>query len=255
MKNAIFITGASSGIGKALSLRLAGNGVALGLLSRGRDASLEEVAALCREKGAEVFAYAADVSDAVATAAAAQAFLDRVGRIDVVVANAGVSAVDQDDEANWLDISKANMDVNFYGVINTIVPFIDTLKRQKHGSLAIISSISALRATHNSGPYSASKAAVNLWSEGLRLRLRPFKVSVTTLCVGFVDTAMTRSNKFWMPGLISADKAAALIDSKIRRKVRLTVLPWTSGGIWAIFHQMPGRLYDLVIDTAKKRQQ
>lgn len=255
MSKAIFITGASSGIGEALGLHYAGEGVVLGLLSRGTSSSLETVAQACRAKGAKVYTFAADVSDANAVKEAARDFLSCVGKIDVVIANAGVSIVDNNREDEMLDVAKANIEVNYYGVINTLMPFIGIMQAQRCGSLAIISSISALRATHNSGPYSASKAAVNLWAEGMRLRLRPFGVTVTTLCVGFVDTAMTRSNRFWMPGLISADKAAVLIARNIYRKSRMTVLPWTSGGLWTIFSFIPGALYDWLIDTAKRRNQ
>ncbi len=254
MSKAIFITGASSGIGEALSVRYANEGVVLGLLSTGKSISLETVAQACRDKGAKVYTFAADVSDSVAVAGAAREFLSVAGKIDIVIANAGVAIVENDGEGRLLEVAMGNINVNYYGVINTLSPFIDTMKNQKSGSLAVISSISALRATHNSGPYSASKAAVNLWTEGLRLRLRPFDVCVTTLCVGFVDTAMTKPNKFWMPGLITAEKAAALIARDIDRKSRLTVLPWTSGGLWTLFSFMPGALYDWLIDMAKQRQ-
>jgi short-subunit dehydrogenase len=214
---------------------------------------LEQVASRCREKGAEVLTYAADVSHAEAVDRAAQDFLRAVGRIDLVIANAGVAVPDKDRELPSLEAAITNMNINYYGVINTLIPFIGRMKVQKSGSLAVISSISALRATHNSGAYSASKVAVNLWTEGLRLGLRPFGIGVTTLCVGFVDTSMTRSNKFWMPGLISAAKASALIEHAIERRKRLAVLPWTSGGLWMFLHLLPGRLYDRLIDAAKHR--
>jgi short-subunit dehydrogenase len=175
------------------------------------------------------------------------------GKIDVVVANAGVAIVEYEEEERMLEAAVANIDVNYYGVINTFAPFLEQLRKQRSGSLVAISSNSALRATHNSGPYSASTAAVVLWTEGLRLRLRPYGVTVTTICPGFVATAMTKVNKFWMPGMISAEKAGRLISRHIDRKSRVAVLPWTSGGLWIAFSWMPGRLYDWLIDTAKRR--
>jgi short-subunit dehydrogenase len=235
----IFITGAASGIGEALSLRYAREGVTLGLLSRDAKSRLEEVAQVCRAKGAVVHA--------------AGEFMGLAGRIDIVVANAGVAIVEYEEEGRMLEAATANIDVNYYGVINTFAPFLDRLREQRSGSLVAISSNSALRATHNSGPYSASKAAVVLWTEGLRLRLRPYGVTVTTICPGFVDTAMTKVNKFWMPGMISAEKAARLIGRHIDRRSRVAVLPWTSGGLWLAFSWMPGRFYDWLIDTAKRR--
>lgn len=255
MNSKVFITGGSSGIGEALGLRYAAPGVVMGLLSRDTNGALETVAQACRHKGAEVHTYAVDVCDPVAIAEAAGDFVSRAGGIDLVVANAGVNFPDDTPDTTPLDIAKANIDGNYFGVINTLTPFLGPMKQQRQGSLVIISSISSLRATHNSGPYSASKAAVNLWAEGLRLKLRPFGISVTVLRVGFVDTAMTRGNPFWMPGLISADKAAEIIMNKTRRKARITVLPWTSGGLWTIFSLMPGSLYDWLIDTVKQRNE
>lgn len=253
MGSKVFITGGSSGIGESLALQYAGPGNVVGLLSRDTNGRLETVSQACREKGAEVFTFVADARDPTVMEKAAQDFMSLAGGIDIVVANAGVSVPDDTPNITTLDIARANMDGNYFGVINTVTPFLALMKRQRHGSIAITSSISSLRSTHNSGPYSASKAAVNMWAEGLRLQLRSFGISITVLRVGFVDTEMTRGNPFWMPGLISADKAAALIINKTNRKTRIAVLPWTSGGLWTVFSLMPGPLYDWLIDTVKQR--
>lgn len=248
----IFITGASSGIGEALSILCAEEGITLGLLSVNASGNLEEVANECRVKGARVLTYIADVSNNSVMEECATDFQKKVGDIDLVIANAGVAFV-EDSDFSETEIPMHNMKVNYFGVINTFLPFIAHMKENKSGHLVIISSISSLRSTHNSGAYSASKAAINLWSEGLRLRLRPYGIPVTTLCVGFVDTAMTRNNAFWMPGLISAPKAAQLIFKAITRRKRLVTLPWQSGGLWTVFHLMPGVMYDWIIDWAKTR--
>lgn len=250
----IFITGASSGIGEALSVLYAQDGVVLGLLSTDTLNTLEDVADRCRAKGAKVITYLTDVSEKLAMAECASAFQAKVGNIDLVIANAGVAFVEDSDYLET-DIPMRNMKVNYFGVINTILPFIAHMKKSKSGHIVITSSISSLRSTHNSGAYSASKAAINLWSEGLRLRLRPYGIPVTTLCVGFVDTAMTKNNPFWMPGLISAPKAARLISNAISKQKRMATLPWQSGGLWTIFHFLPGEMYDWLIDWAKNRTQ
>jgi len=250
----IFITGASSGIGEALSVLYAKEGIILGLLSTDTSNTLEDVADRCRAKGAKVLTYLTDVSENLAMEECVSDFQTKVGNIDLVIANAGVAFV-EDSDFSETDIPMRNMKVNYFGVINTILPFIAHMKKSKSGHLVIISSISSLRSTHNSGAYSASKAAINLWSEGLRLRLRPYGIPVTTLCVGFVDTAMTKNNPFWMPGLISAPKAAQLIANAISKQKRMVALPWQSGGLWTIFHLMPGEFYDWLIDWVKNRTQ
>ena len=237
-----------------MSILYATQGVTLGLLSTDTSKTLEDVANKCRAKGAEVFTYNADVSVKSSITESVSDFQTKVGNTNLVIANAGVALVEDSDFIET-EIPMQNMQVNYFGVINTILPFVAHMKKSKAGHLVIISSISSLRSTPNSGAYSASKAAINLWSEGLRLRLRSYQIPVTTLCVGFVDTAMTKSNPFWMPGLISAPKAAQLISNAITRKKRLATLPWQSGGLWSVFHLMPGAMYDWVIDWAKTRTQ
>lgn len=249
----IFISGASRGIGAALSEHYAAAGVRLGLLSRSRVSELEMVAERCRDKGAEVYTYLADVSKEEAIKKCALDFLGRVNNIDLVIGNAGVALIEDVDFLNS-QIPLENMSVNYFGVINTFLSFLPAMKERRAGHLAVVSSISSIRSTHNSGAYSASKAAINLWTEGLRLRLLPYGIPVTTLCVGFVDTAMTKGNSFWMPGIISAQEAAKLIDSAIRRRKRLIIIPWQSRLIWTIFRILPGRVYDFVINWAKANQ-
>lgn len=249
----IFITGASTGIGEALSIYYAAPGVTLGLVALNSEKQLETVAARCRDKGAEVCTYLADVSEGEVIKNCVMDFLSRIINVDLVIANAGVALIEDMDFLKT-EIPMENMSVNYFGVINTFLPFLPAMKERRAGHLSVISSISSIRSTHNSGAYSASKAAINLWTEGLRLRLLPYGIPVTTLCVGFVDTAMTKGNSFWMPGIISAQEAAKLIASAIRRQKRLMILPWQSRIIWTFFHILPGRLYDIVINWAKAKQ-
>lgn len=249
----VFITGASSGIGRSLALDLSKNGTTLGLLARGQSGDLKEVAESCRKLGATVYEYLVDVTNPEEVEKSANHFISSVNRVDWVIANAGVAKVGE-DSANNYEVPIRNIEVNYFGLIYTFCPFISAMKKQQSGHLVAISSISSLRSTHNSGAYSASKAAVNLWTEGLRLQLRDDNVAVTTLCVGFVDTAMTRGNPFWMPGLISSSKASQLIISAIKQKRRLATLPWISGSIWTIFWLLPGSVYDFIIAWAKTRQ-
>ena len=246
---AIWITGAGSGIGAALAQHYAGPGVTLGLLSRSTD-GLGEVVARCREKGAEVHAYLGDVGQSLTCRQHSEDFLTKTGRIDVVIANAGIRG-EEDQDSQLLEIPEELMRVNYLGVIHTFSPFIKFMKSKGSGQLVAISSIAALRATPNSGAYSASKAAVNLWTESLRLRLLPYGIHTTTLCLGFVQTAMTDGLSFWLPGILTAERAAILIADRIRRKTRTATIPWQSRTIWAVFQILPGTIYDQLILWAK----
>jgi len=248
----IFITGASRGIGEALSYAYASPGVTLGLTAQCRLEELQEVAERCRSKGSKVITYVADVVDQVAIEGAAKKFLTEVGKIDLVIANAGI-ALTEDESFAASDIPFKVMQVNYFGVINTLLPFVQAMKSQKFGHLVAVSSIASYCSTQNSGAYSASKAAVNRWTEGLRLRLINDGISVSTLCLGFVDTEMNRAHKFWMPGLISASRAAELMKAAIQKRKRMIIIPFTARVIWTSFRIMPGYLYDLLLTWAKSR--
>lgn len=248
----IWITGASRGIGAALSNHYAAPGVTLGILSRGAE-QLKEVADQCREKGAVVYTYAADVTDALELRRCAMDFQSHVVCVDLVIANAGIR-IEEDPENQETSIPANIMEVNYMGTINTFSPFIPTMKTRQSGHLAVISSIAAFRGTPNSGAYSASKAAINVWTESLRLRLSPYGICVSTLCVGFVQTDMTSSLDFCMPGILSAEDAARSAVLAIRQRRRLVTFPWQSRVIWTFFRMLPGPLYDWLILWAKARQ-
>jgi short-subunit dehydrogenase len=247
----IFITGASSGIGAALSRRYAGPGITLGLLSRETE-KLEAVAAECRQKGAVVHTYTADVTDEGRLRECARDFRSRTSSVDLVVGNAGIRA-EEDPEFSDSRVPARIMEVNYIGVINTLVPFIQYMKEQKSGCLVVISSIAAFRGTPNSGAYSASKAAISVWAESLRLRVIPYGIHVCTFFIGFVRTAMTADIVFNMPGIMTADEAAWAIARGVSRRKRTATFPWQNKWIWIAFRLMPGRLYDRVILWAKSR--
>lgn len=247
----VFITGASSGIGKELSLSYAAPGVVLGLLSINHDGCLDEVADSCRRKGAEVFSYVGDVSDPVAMSRCANDYLQRAGHVDLVIANAGIRMEESPDFSDH-QIPERVISVNFLGVVHTISPFVPAMRRRGKGHLAAVSSIAAFRGTQNSGVYSASKAAVNIWMESLRLRLIYDGVKVCTLCAGFVDTAMTKGLTFWMPGMLTAKDAARHIREAIARSERVYVFPWQERLIWGTLSLIPGRVYDSIITWLKR---
>lgn len=247
----IWITGASSGIGEALSKRYAAPGTTLSLLAR-NEVELRSVAEYCRSQGAVVYEYLVDVCDVELMRKCANDFLGHIGSVDIVIANAGIRREEDEDCQKW-QIPEEIMRVNYMGVINTFSPFIRAMKERYSGQLVVISSIGAFRGTPNSGAYSASKAAVNVWSESLRLRLVPYGVNVTTICMGFVATAMTEGLAFSMPGILTADEAANLIAKSIKSRKRVVTLPWQSRFIWTVFRVLPGVLYDKLILWAKSR--
>lgn len=247
----IVITGASSGIGASLSEYYACTGITLGLISLNKE-RLETVASMCRDSGADVHTYVADVTNRQLMEQCAADFCKHTASVDLVIANAGIR-IEEDKDFAENAVPEKLINTNYLGAINTFVPFISVMKKQKQGNLAVISSIAAFRGTPNSGAYSASKAAINLWTESLRLRLYPYNINVCTLCVGFVQTAMTADLTFNLPGIISAEKAAKKIALAIKRRKRTATFPWQSKWIWMVFRILPGRLYDRLILLAKSK--
>lgn len=204
----------------------------------------------CEQRGAVVHLYVCDVRDSARMRECARDFMSRAAVVDIVIANAGIR-LEEDEDIQDTGVARELVETNYLGTVNTLSPFIPAMKAQRSGRLAAVSSIGAIRATPNSGAYSASKAAVNLWTEGLRLRLLPFGVSLTCLCSGFVDTAMTQTLPFWMPGLLSPDEAAHIIARAVERRRRSVIFPWQSRLLWQFFAILPGPLYDTLIMWAK----
>ncbi|MGH8569888.1 MAG: SDR family NAD(P)-dependent oxidoreductase [Gammaproteobacteria bacterium] len=202
------ITGASSGIGEALAMAYAGPGVSLALT--GRDAArLETVAIACRQRGATVHAATVDVTDADAMARWIDA-LDVTEPIDLVIANAGIGA-GTEGGFETAEQTRAVFAVNLGGVLNTVLPLIPRFVARRRGQIALMSSLASFRGFAGAPTYCASKAAVRIWGEGLRGDLHQHGVEVSVICPGFVVSRMTARNKFRMPFLMSADRAAALV--------------------------------------------
>lgn len=213
----ILITGASSGLGAALAEHYAAAGITL--LLTGRDAArLETTAQRCTAKGARVEVGAVDVTDAAAMQTWVMA-QDKRTPIDLVIANAGVSG---GMNADTRMIFATNLD----GVLNTVLPIIPLMVTRKRGQIAIISSLAGMRGLPSAPAYSASKAAVKAWGEGLRGELAPHHVQVNVVCPGYIKTPLTDANTFPMPLLMAAPKAAKIIARRLSKNRSRIAFPF-----------------------------
>jgi len=215
----ILITGASSGIGRALALHYAGPGCRLALT--GRDSErLADVAAACAARGAGVLAETVEASDRAAMAAFVTA-ADRAAPLDLVIANAGISAgTGTGDEP--AEQARRITAVNVEGVLNTVEPALALLRARRRGQIALMASLAAFRGFPGAPAYSASKAWVKVWGEALRGHLAGLGIGVTVICPGFVESRMTAVNRFRMPLLWTAEKAArAIARGLARNKARI----------------------------------
>ena len=237
----VVITGASSGIGEALARYYAARGAVLGLISRRPIAVSSGVS------------YPLDVTDEGALAKSAKDFIARFGVPDLVIANAGISSGTSGVE--HADVSKLRkmLEVNVAGLAATLAAFAPAMREAGRGTLAGIASVAGFRGLAGNGAYCASKSAAMTWLESLRAELYGSGVSVVCVCPGYIDTAMTRVNRFRMPFLISADDAARRIARAIAHKRRLAVIPWQMALVSVALRAMPGWLYDRLASRAPRK--
>jgi short-subunit dehydrogenase len=220
----IFITGASTGIGKALAELYAAPGVTLGLLAR-RKHLLEALKPELEERGARVLLYPADVRDAAAMAAAADAFVEAAGGVSLVIANAGVASGGGITNVDVNSLAEV-ISINVQGVLHTLAPMVPHMMKHRRGHLVTIGSVAGFRGLPGRADYNASKAAVKTLMDGFRMELKPYGIRVTTICPGFVESEMTARNRFHMPFFLKADRAARVIARAIRGNRKTYVFPW-----------------------------
>ena len=245
----IFISGASSGIGEALARHYARDGVALGLAARRRDA----LDALAASLPGECAAYPLDVSDSAAVERAAQDFMSRFGAPQLVIANAGVSVGTHGDDPRDIAKLRRLLEVNVIGLAATLAAFAPAMRAARNGTLCGIASVAGLRGIPGAGAYSASKAAAATWLEALRVELRGSGVAVVTICPGYIDTPMTRVNRYRMPFLLSAPECARRMARAIAAGRRLAVIPWQMAIAGRIFRLLPVPLYDRLFARAGRK--
>lgn len=201
----IIITGASSGIGAALAEGYAAPGVVLGLLGRNA-ARLEEVAATCRAKGADIHIGVVDVVNAEAMREWLLRF-DGAHPTDLLIANAGISGGTAEG-METLEQMQQLFAVNVGGVWHSVLPVMERMQRRGRGQIGMVASLAGYRGFPGAPTYCASKAALICWGESLRGLMLPHGVGVSVICPGFVKTPMTDMNDYAMPFMVSAEAMA-----------------------------------------------
>ena len=276
----VLITGASSGIGRGLALELARRGAKLGLLARGIDTA--QAAAAAAGAGAsrssnvsstrpssasrlqevvseiesvrdgnsasgtvQALELPADVRDAKAVRAAADRLRKEFGRIDVMIANAGMALTTDASELDPEDVARL-LSVNVMGAVNSVAAVLPEMIERRSGQLVAISSLSAYRGLRKSAAYCASKASLSSFFESVRIDLMGSGVDVTIVHPGFIKTPLTAGRKTAMPYIMEVDYAVKKIIHAIEKRKKSYAFPWQLATIVRASMLMPTFMYDWI---------
>jgi short-subunit dehydrogenase len=233
----VWITGASTGIGRQVALDLAHRGVKV-IVSARSAGKLAEVAAL----SSNIVALPLDVVDAAAVRAAAEKIRNEHGPIDLALLNAGIW--DPMGAANFsAERVAATMAINFQGVANGVEAVLPAMVARRYGHIALVSSVVGYRGLPKAAAYAPSKAAVISLGEVLRSELGGTGVAITVINPGFVSTPMTAVNTFPMPFIISVEDASTRIIAGLERRRFEVTFPWRLALLMKFLRIVPYRLF------------
>jgi len=245
----IFLTGASSGIGRALAREFARRGAILGLVARRADR--------LQELGAEVpqhcQIYALDVTQREALLAAARDFEDRCGGVDIVIACAGISHGVQTEHYEDLAQFDRIIATNLNAVATCFHPFIAPMRKRARGTLVAIASVAGVRGMPGSEAYCASKAGLISYCESLRVGLHGSGIRVVTIAPGFIRTPMTAANPYPMPFLMDVDAFAVRAADAIERGASFVVIPWPMAWVARLLRLLPNWAFDRLFARRRRK--
>lgn len=241
----ILVIGASSGMGRAVALRLADAGARVAVVAR-RTERLEALAAEIRTAGGECHPCPADVSDEDEAAAMVASVVADLGRIDAVLLNAG-GAPDIDLRHSDAAEVKHYMRTNYDVVVNVLFPVLDQMRRQGHGLVAHTNSLAGFAGIPLQGPYSAAKGAARLLLDTCRLEFADEGIRFVTIYPGFVHTEATAADAMPAPMEISEGRAADNIVQALRREPWDTSFPWSLSTLVRALRVLPKQVTALYL--------
>ena len=240
-KKTILITGASSGLGRALACQYAGPNIKLFLFGRSGE-RLNETAEICKKQLAEVVIIPSDIKDQIATKIQIEEIFCN-HKIDILISCAGVSAGTLGKPETSKQVNEI-FSTNLNGTLNIVMPALPFMIQNKCGTIVLISSMAGLIGLSSSPSYSASKAAVKSFGDSLRAYLKQFHVKTCVVIPGYIDTPMTKVNNFPMPFKISAELAAQIIIKGIENNKGLIVFPKIIYFVLKLINLLPFQFID-----------
>ena len=246
-QNKIWITGASSGIGKALAEKFAQENWKVAISAR-RENLLNEIA-----ENKNIFSFPLDVTDEKKVSEVFSKIINEFGDLDLCVFCSGAYDPKLEQEINISQIKKI-INVNFFGVINCIKSVEKFFKDKKNGHISIVSSVAAYRGLPNSSGYGPSKAALTNLTESLYFDFKKYNVRISLISPGFIKTPLTDKNTFEMP-FIKSPKFAAdkMFKGLVKGRAFEITFPKELTTLLKILRILPYRVYLFLINKFVKR--
>lgn len=241
-----WVTGASSGIGKAVALALAHDGWRVAVSARGA-AGLSSLAHAATGLKGSIHPYSLDVANLQQAADGYAAISRDIGPVALAVLNAGIYL--PVEITGTLDSSPfaRSMQVNYMGVVQCLAPLLPDMMARRRGQVAIVSSVTGYGGLPRAAAYGPTKAALINLAESLKFDLDRAGVQISIVCPGFVDTPATAGNPFPMPFLMPADMAARHILEGLQRGAFEITFPRRFTYILKFLNMLPYRLYFMLV--------
>jgi short-subunit dehydrogenase len=242
----VWLIGASSGIGEALAYELARRGAKVALTARRREI-LDEMVRKISAAGGTAWSFPGDVESLEQMKTLARSIEDTIGPIDLAIPNAGTHIPTWPEKFNSAEYFSI-MRLNFGGMLHCIEAVLPKMLERGRGHIAPVASLAGYRGLPKSAAYGASKAAMIHFLESIRFHVKPKGITISIVNPGFVKTPLTDKNDFYMPFLISSEKAARSICRGIERGKRQIAFPFPFSWLVALGKFLPAPVYEKIVD-------
>ena len=247
-KKVIWITGASSGIGRALAIKFANEGWIVAASAR-RESLLEELCKINKN----IYSFPLDVTSIEQCKSVFKSIVEKFKDVEISIFGTGIHDPKSEKEFNLEKIRKI-MEVNYFGTINSINSVYSYYNDKKNGQISIISSVAGYRGLPAAGAYCASKSALTSFAESLHFEMKRKNVRVSLVSPGFIKTPMTDQNDFPMPMIKSPEFAAEQIYTGLIKKKGFEIhFPKAFTFIMKLLSILPSSIYFMIVEKGMKK--
>ncbi len=244
----VWITGASSGIGRGVALELLRRGFKVAVTAR----RSEELEALAREAGGGIYVFTGDVTDVPAMAAMVEAIEDAHGPIALAFLNAGGNFRDAPDDPCGENFRRT-LDLNINGALNCLGPLVKRMRLRGRGQIALTASVAGYAGMPGAAAYCASKAAMITLGESLHVDLAAFGINLQVVCPGYVRTPLTERADYPKPFMVELDDAVQRICDGFERKGFEIAFPRRMALLLKIFTKLPAPVFFWIVRQGNKK--